>query len=183
MGTPNDVNSNQGSMVTALITQQTAVLEQMIGRKISKVTITNELFHHGRNCEIYGSMLFLKGKYRDLYSITSISENGIALSASTSFSTEGYILNTVTGIIERIGSNWSQLPLAIKITGDLGLIKSGDTASPRDDLKQILLEMVAAKSGLWKNNVQTEEGTIQTIRTQISAETQKLLQRYVQRDV
>lgn len=183
MGTPNDVNSNQGSMVTALITQQTAVLEQMIGRKISKVTITNELFHHGQNCEIYGSRIFLKGKYRDLYSITAITENEITLSVATSTSSDGYVLNPVTGIIERIGADWSQLPLAIKISGDLGMIKSGDTTSPRDDVKQILIEMVAAKSGLWKNNVQTEEGTIQTIRTQISAETQKLLQRYVQRDI
>lgn len=183
MGTPSDVNTNQQTMVTNLITQQTAVLENMIGRKISKETITAALFHHGRNCEIYGTKLFLKGKYRDLYSISALLEDGNALSVSTGSTVPGYILDAQAGIIERIGANWSQLPLAISITGDLGVLKSGDTTSPRDDLKQILIEMVAAKSGLWKNNVQTEEGTIQTIRTQISEETKKQLQRYIQRDI
>lgn len=183
MGTPSDIQTTQGSAVTALITQQTAILEAMIGRKISKETITNALLHHGRNCEIYGSTLFLKGKYRDLYTISSISEDGTALSVADDSSDNGYILDPVAGIIERIGSEWSRLPLAIKITGDLGLLKSGDTTSPRDDIKQILIEMVAAKSGLWKNMVTTEDGTIETVIKKISDETQKLLSRYIQRDI
>ena len=71
--------------------------------------------------------------------------------------------------------------LGIKLSGTLGMVDSG--LNPTGEMKQILIEMVAAKSGLWKLNVQTEDGKIETIRTNISDESKKMLNKYILKDI
>ena len=138
-------------------------------------TFTDVLFSHGVNCEIYGEELFFTGKYRDIYSISSITELGISLSAATSYTgVGGYYLDLKLGKLVRIGQVWSCQQLAIKASGSLGIGGSGGA----EDLKEAIIEMVAAKSGLWKNNIQTENGTIQNTRVNISDYAKAVLASY-----
>lgn len=181
MGTPADQVTTQGTAITALITQMTKELEITLGRKVESNAITAEVFYNGHNCEIYGNTLYLKGIYRDIYSISALTEDGTAISAATDSSSNGYDLDARLGLIKRIGSQWLLSEMIYKITGKLGLVNSDD--SVRDDIKQILIEMVAAKSGLWKNNVTTADGDITTIRTGISQDAKDLISRYRLRDI
>lgn len=179
VGAAADVQTDEATKITNLITREQSNLENMLGRKIQATAFTNILFQHNLNCRIFEEKLFLSGIYRDIYSISSITETGTTLTASTGYSDGGdYYLDTVKGIIIRINSYWSKEQLAIKASGNLGI--GGGTT--QDDIKQILIEMVAAKSGLWKKNVETEDGTIETIVTNISKDTEKMIKRYMLRD-
>lgn len=181
MGTPTDQRTTQSTPITNLIAQMTQELEILLGRKVEPNTITEEVFYDGYNCEMCDEKLYLKGIYRDLYTISAIDEDGTALSEATGSSSNGYKLDARLGIINRIGARWLLGEMAYKISGKLGLVNSDD--SVRDDIKQIVIEMTAAKSGLWKNNVTTADGTITTIRTKISDDTKDLIERYKLRDV
>lgn len=179
VGAPADVQTTQQTAITNLISRCTSEVENLIGRKVESTTITNVLFQHGLNCEIFGEKLFLRGIYRDLYSISSLSEAGTALTLVTDYGqSNGYYLDSTLGIITRHFMNWNTEPFAIKISGSTGL----GGASVLGDIKQAVIEMVAAKSGLWKINVQTEGGTIQSIRTTPSKETMASLQKYILRE-
>lgn len=63
---------------------------------------------------------------------------------------------------------------AIKISGMLGIGRGVVLG----DLKQAVIEMVAAKSGLWKFNVMTENGKIEQIRTKPSDKTLDTINKY-----
>ncbi len=175
MGTPADVVTKQGAQITALIAEQTALFEQITGRKAESTAFTDVFFYDGHNCEIYGSKMYLRGIYRDLLTISSITEDGTALSLATNTSSNGYYLDLDLGIIERVGAELLKGQMAYKITGTCGLSSS--------DVKVIIIEMVSAKSGLWKSNVQTEDGAIETIRTSISQDAKDLLNKYTLREV
>ena len=54
MGTPTDVRNTQSSQISDLITRVIQQIEQEIGRKIEKETITDELFEDGDGCDITG---------------------------------------------------------------------------------------------------------------------------------
>lgn len=182
MGTAEDVRTQQTTMVNTLIANEIKEIEETIGRRIEKEIITDELFEDYLGCEIKGQYLFLKGKFRDIYKITELKEDGAILEpVEDSNDGKDFYLNARTGFIKRVNQNWSRLPSAIKITADLGLV---DTTSPFDtkkDIKQILTEMVAAKSGLWKTNTETEGGDITTIRTNVSPATKASLKKYILR--
>jgi len=175
MGTPTDVRTSQGAAVTALIASMVAEFLRITGRSADTVSLSDYILTPS-DYEIYDDKLYLKGRYRDLYSITKIYELGSELSLATSYSSNGYQPDFRLGIIYRIGSSWIDLPMAIKITGAYGLNSSSDVL-------QIITEMVAAKSGLWKTSIQTESGKIDTIRMNITEQTEKLLDRYVLREV
>lgn len=180
-GTPSDVQTTQQTAITNLIARVESEIEQMLGRKITDTTVTNVLFQDGLNCEIIGDQLFLKGIYRDLYSVTTITENGVTLSAVTDYgSSNDYYLDSVKGFLIRANNPWSLEPFAIKITGKVCL---GGSATSLATIKQAAVEMTAAKSGLWKFNIETEGGTIQQVRTSIHSETKKSLEKFILRDV
>lgn len=160
MGTQDDVRTDLGAAITDLITRMQAFIEEKISRYIHSETITDILFQHDLNCEIYENELFLKNIYRDLYSISSITETGTALSAVTEYNdNKDYYLDKVKGVLIRNNQFWSQEPFAIKISGKVGLVNSDDTA--KEVWKQALIEIVAAKSGLWKEIISTEGGNIE----------------------
>ena len=182
MGTPSDVQTTQGTFITNLITREQSDLESILGRKITSNTATNLILQHYLNCQIYKTKLFLSGVYRDQYTITALTEAGNTLTASTGYSDGGdYYLDTSKGIILRINSYWDTQPLSIKISGKYGLVNQADD-SALSEINQILIEMVATKSGLWKNYVETEDGTIQTIRTNYSKDLNNRIKRYILRD-
>ena len=185
MGTPSDVRTQQGDSITILITTMQDEIERNTGRKVIPTAFTDALFQQGLNCFIKDNLLFLQAEFRDIYSITTILEDGIALTAGTdSDATGDYFLDWRKGILIKIDSNWSLENLAIKITGSLGIVDdpTADTPSSRADIKQALKEMVAAKSGLWKNNVETEDGSIEVIRTKISEDAKEIIKKYRLRD-
>jgi len=175
MGSPADVITNQGAQITALIGEQQALFEQITGRKVGSTAFSEVFFYDGYNCDIIGKKMFLKGIYRDLLTVTEILEDGTALAVATSTSSNGYALDLTLGIINRVNAEFLKSDMAYKITGTCGIAT--------EDVKAIIIEMVASKSGLWKSNVQTSEGDIQTIRTQISTDTKDRMQRYILRDV
>lgn len=184
LGLASDQQTTHATLITNLISTMTVELEQMIGRKVENETFTDVLFEDGLNCRLQDDLLFLQGKYRDIHTITSISEDRSALTVvSDSDDFNDYYLNSRLGYIKRVDRYWSCLPSAIKISGSLGLIAPGDTSSTRGDVKQILFEMVAAKSGLWRINTETEDGTVTTIRTNYSAETRKKIKALQLRDI
>ena len=176
-GVKSDVQRKQKRSISDIIDRKTIELEEILGRKIQSTTFTNILFQHGVNCEIYDQKLYLKGTYRDLYSITSISEEGTTLSVITDYNDgNDYYFDINTGIIHRKDRNWSQQPYAIKMSGKLGLVNT-TTELIRNDVKDVLIEMVAAKSGLWKTNVKTEGGDITTVRMNMSDDSSKMIEK------
>ena len=182
MGTPADVVTTQGAAITSLIAQMTKELETTLGRKVESFDVTTIYFYDGYNCEIYGNKMYLKGIYRDLYSITTLLEDGTAITESTGSAVNGYKLDARLGIIRRIGSLWLKSEMFYKITGKTGLADVSDDGV-RSDIKQLVIEMVAAKSGLWRNNVTTGDGNITTIRTNISQDAKDMIERFKLRDV
>jgi hypothetical protein len=173
MGTPTDIRTQHSTMVGTLITNSILEINRIIGRKIETETFTDELFEDGRNCLILDNVLYLNGKYRDTYSITAITELGSTLTVvSDSNDGNDYYIDTRLGFIKRVGQNWSKLNNAIKISGKLGIVDSlEDTV---EDLKQVLTEMVAIKSGLWKTYYNSEEFTVR----ELSAPSKEILEQY-----
>lgn len=178
-GAPSDVQTAQGSAITALIANVTSEVEKILGRKVESTSLSNKLFQDGLDCEIIGQHLWLKGIYRDLYTISAISEAGVTLTAVTDYNqSNDYFLDSVKGCIIRHNQNWNREPFAIKISGSYGL----GGAAVLGDIKQAVIEMVAAKSGLWKQNVMTEGGRIEQIRTTPNKLTMAALEKYRLRD-
>ena len=183
MGTPIDVRTQQGDAITSLITKLQDDLEREFGRKITANTITDLLLQDGLNCEIFDDSLYLKSEFRDMYEISEIIETGTTLTASTGYSDGGdYYLDIRKGVIIKIDDNWSLEALAIKLTGKYGLLNKSDN-SVLEGVKTILIQSVAAKSGLWKNAVQTEDGAIETIRTKIPTDVADMKKKYINKDL
>lgn len=177
MGTASDIQTQHGTLVTNLIARTITEVEQTIGRKIEDETITDELFEDGRNCIILDDLLFLKGKYRDLHTITSLAEDGTVLTPVSDSNDSGeYYLNIGIGAIKRVYGNWSPVHNAVKISGTLGLTDS--TGFTNFALKQALIEIVAVKSGLWTSYYKGEEFTVKDI----TDPTKRLLESYTLKD-
>lgn len=179
-GTDSSVQSTQQTAITNLISRCTADVEKTLGRKVESTTVSNVIFQDGLNCEILGNRLFLKGEYRDIYSISSIYECGLALTAVTDYNQSyDYFLDSKKGIIIRHLQPWNLEPFNIKISFSYGL----GGASVLGDIKQAVIESVAAKSGLWKYYLDSEEGRIERTRTSPSAKTMDSLKKYILRDL
>ena len=184
LGINTDQQTTHATAITELIANAVIEFEQFTGRKISATTFSDVLFEDGLNCEIIGQYLWLVGNYRDVYSITSLVENGITLDESIAYNdSNDYYLDTSKGYIKRLNAAWSTEPLAVKISGSLGLVVSGDTATTLLSIQQVITEMVAAKSGLWKVNTITEDGSITQIRTTISKDSKEVMARYRLRSI
>ena len=180
VGAPTDVQTTQQAAITALIANAVSYIEEMIGRKLEATSFTNVIFHDGLNCAIAGDTLYLKGIYRDTYTISALSEDGEALTAVAAYGDNGgYYLDKVKGAIIRAGADWSIEKFAVLVSGTLG-IGAGKTPPA---LKQAVIEIAASKSGLWKQNVVTEGGTIETIRTTPSKETMSAVKLFIGRDI
>lgn len=173
VGADSSTITSDTDRVTDIILGCQSELESMIGRKVDDTDVTDVILSNGINCEIIGSKLYLKGEGRDLYSITSLYENGILLNPVTTYNDGNhYFLDSAIGCIHRVGQFWSLEFAAIKITGKINI---SHTADIHEGVKLILIEMVAAKSGLWKYNIETEGGTVVNTRVNINKDTQKAI--------
>lgn len=181
MGLQSDITTTQTTMLTALILQKTREFRNITGRSAEAVETSLKLFQDGIDCSIEGPAMWLDNFYRDIISISVVKESNSTLTVvSDSNDGNDYIVDPTLGQIIRNQTNWSQLPMDIKITGIFGLstLVSATTYKIRDDVKLIIIEMVGAASGLWKTTVITDEGNIETVRNSVSAETKKRLQAY-----
>lgn len=175
VGAPQDVQTTQASAVTALINNAVSEVEQIIGRRIESYAVTNLLLLHDVNCTVLGNKIYLGGAYHDIYSISSLTLNGTALTAVSSTNATGdYYLDTRHGIIVRNGQQWGDFGTNLVLTGSAGL--NGGVVPPA--IKQAVIEIVAVKTGLWKYNVMTEGGRIESIRTTTNKDTMDLLDKY-----
>ncbi len=179
IGAKSDVQTTHATLISSLIANKQKELEERIGRKLEPTSFSSILFHNGLNCTIKDDKLFLKGIYRDIYSITSLYEEDTLLTDVTAYNDgKDYYYDAEKGVISRNNDYWSTEKFAIKITGKLGLVVSSTTETTKPDLKQALIEMVAAASGLWTNNFISENGTIETTRQKITAEADLCIKKY-----
>lgn len=179
MGTGTEERTANGSAVTNLISRVEYGIEQYIGRKVS-ATDFDIYVHDGRYCNIQGNLLFLKSYYYDIVSITSITEDSVSLTENTHFVVEE------PNIIERIDNWWSgEDQLNIRIVGKCGLVyNSGTEEAPvylaYPDIKQIAIEEVAVRSGLWTKIVDDGQGNEFAVsKSTLSKVTQERLNRYI----
>lgn len=180
-----DVQTNHQTQITALIANATQQVEDLLGRKITANSFTDVILENNMNCAIYGDKLYLKGPYRDTYSITAITEEGHALTAITGYDDgKDYYLDVSSGLIKRWPQYWSMNPFAIKITGAMGIGSwNGSTFTPNAAIKQAVIEMAAAKSLLWRQTVSNGDGTTTYIRTTINKDTEESLKKFILRDI
>lgn len=155
------------------------LIERYIGRKISAYPIDISI-HDGRFCSINGKYIFMQGIYFDILEIGTLSENGTELTEGIDF-----VINRPNEI-ERIQTQWNASnDLAIAITGLVGLVYDNsetDTANyvAHPDIKQIAIECVAVKSGLWAKNLADGDGNeFEVVKQSLPKMTLEQLKRYV----
>lgn len=174
VGAKQDVRDTNSERVELLITSCIDQAQRLTGRWFEAQEFSGVAFINGVNCSIIDNRLSFSGPYRDTYRIDSIVEEGVTLDAITSYNDgNDYYLDAGMGAILKIKGCWSTAPFGIIISGAYGY--GGEVGS--EAYRQIIIEMVAAKSGLWRQNVLTESGTIESIRTNISEETAGALKR------
>ena len=182
MGSTADINDTQNNAMTELITTMQSDLEKDLGRKVVKSTATDLLLQDGLNCAIFKEKLYLKGEFRDMYSISALVETSQALTASTGYNNGGDFYHDIRkGVIIRINDSWSLEQLALKMSGSYGLINTSEEV-PLEAIRLILINSVAAKSGQWKFKVLSDGVEVESIRTSIPADVKKMKKRYTLRD-
>lgn len=192
MGTASDLQTTERSaQLTVLIANCTEEFKRITGRSAELIDHSSvaKAFSSGINCDIFGKNLYLGSFWRDWYEITEVKEDGGVLTEIISAATQNndYMADPVVGKIMRPWAAWLDIPGTIEIKGRFGLITregAGTIQSPytyptRPDVKQIIIEMVAAQSGIWKQTIMTDAGSVESVRTRINAETQKLLDGYL----
>lgn len=174
-GVPDDVKITQGNSVDSLIASTYNEISDRIGRPLEQYDFGNVVLSNGINCSITGRNLTLFGKMRDVFSITSIKENGVELSPWSSQDGSGdYILFNGLGIIERTAiDGWD--------TSRQSIIIDGSSQCSNREISQAILEIVSIKSGLWKKTIQTEGGSITTEHSLSSP--YKIIDKYIQVDI
>jgi len=177
MGTGTEERTANSANVSMIIDNVQYGIEQYTGRKVS-ATDFDIYIHNGRYCNIQGNLLFLKSFYYDIVSITSITEGSTSLIEDTDFVVES------PNILERIDTWWDASDqLNIRIVGKCGLVYDSDGAGTYivfPDIKQIAIEEVAVRSGLWTKIVDDGQGNEFAVNKQsLSKGTQDRLNRYI----
>lgn len=192
MGTPTDVQTAQGTAITDLITRVTEEFKQKTGRSAELIDQTSSAvaFTDGVNCQVFTNDVYLDGVYRDFYELTEVKEDGVALTEIVSSATQNndYVVDRRVGKINRPWNGWLKIPGTIEIKGRFGLVTRAGTVGnytypTRDDVKQVIIEMVAALSGLWRQTIITENGALETTRLKITDATQKALDAFVLKSI
>jgi hypothetical protein len=153
MGLDDSQRAGNSSMVNTLIPQAVKMIENYIGRKITVAEETIKI-HDGRYCSIIGDKIYLQDQYFDIYSISSLKIDGVAMTENTD-----YVLQK-PNVIELIDQSWSSEKLGIEITGYFGMgsIDDSDVVSEHAGLKAIVIETVAVMSGLWARVLNDGQG-------------------------
>ena len=179
--TTDQINAHT-KQLTALIQNCTDIIEQESGRKITPYTVSEYRLRPGLDFSYYGDrQIFLRGFLRDIVEITTISSRGVILTAGVD-----YEIDRREGLLTRLNAGWLE---NIVITGVFGAVvnvakPTNENPSPEPQyepvpaIKQVLIEMVAAKSSLWKTSFESENGMIEHLRTTTSKDTQRLLDKF-----
>lgn len=170
--------TKQTDAVTDLITRKQEQLQTTLRRSLEDASFSNRYIWNGKDCVIVREKCFLNGFLRDTYEITSLTEGSTSLTASTDYSdVYDYIYDSKTGIIHKKNGYWSTDIQAIKISGSYGYLTASQAA--RSDIKDILIEMVAAASGLWKTNYTTSQGNITQTKHTMTKTTMALIKKHI----
>jgi hypothetical protein len=186
MGSPDDVRDNDDTIafIEDLITQKQSELSTMLGRVIDTATTeSDKLFRNGLDCSRYGDKLYFKGIYRDILTITSVKEgSSSALSVCDKTNRQNdYLVDANLGRMIRVNSIWDDSDF-ILVSGTFGYLNSN--GSPKAEIKNILKELVAVASRLWKTYVQNEQvGQIEVIRNDVSKSTRDLITKLTPRAI
>jgi len=179
MGTGTAERTANSAMITGLIDRVSYGVEQFIGRKISAQTVSLKI-HDGHYCSIQGNRCFLNGLYYDIANISALADNAVALTKNTD-----YIIRE-PNILERVNAYWTNVPLGLVLAGTFGLVYNSGTDiapvyTPFPDIKQIVIEACAIKSGLWSKNIEDGAGNqFQVIRQNLPKITIDQLNAYKQ---
>lgn len=180
MGTEQGQRDKHNAAISNLTELKQEELTIRLRRSLVSVDFSSQVFFNGRNCSISKEKLYLKGAFRDTYSISSITESGIALTASTAYADgNDYFYHANKGIIEKINNYWSIEPLAIVISGSYGYLNSSNET--RENIKLILIEMVAAASGLWTTQYLSSEGNITSTKYTVTKVTENKIKGHINR--
>lgn len=177
--TGTDQATTQATLIGNLITQAYEEFLLLTGRSANKITMTSMLLQDGVNCEIQGANLWLYGKYQDIITISALTEEGVSLSPSIAYGDNlDYIVNASEGCLIRLNNAWSTLHNALVITGyaGLGTMFNADFTI-REDIKKIIIEMVAASSGLWKETIISPSGQLDVTRQGLPKDTKDKIAR------
>lgn len=180
MGTGTAERTANSTMVTGLIDRVSYGIEQFIGRKISAQTVTSLKVHDGHYCSIQGNLCFMNGIYYDIANISALKDNAVALTKNTDFIVRS------PNILERVNAYWTGVPLGLELTGTFGLVYNSGSEetpawSPLPDIKQIVIEEVSIRSGLWSKNIEDGSGNTGVIlRQNLSKQTVDQLNSYKQ---
>lgn len=152
-GTPADVRLTQGAAVTSLIDKIQDDVQTELCRPIDDLLLVDARLYDSANCRIVAKSIFLYSFLADTYNITSIKCDGVSFTdySYNSFGAE---------IIREDGGYWPKTEI-ITISGNSRL--GGQAGSKA--IKQILIELVAIRFGLWKKTVMTEGGRIEVDRS------------------
>lgn len=128
------------ALMDDLIDKNIASIEKKYDIKLDNEDFTSQVFNHKDNCYISTDRerLFFTGKYRDIYSLTSVKESGAALTEITSQSTQDndFYKNLNKGFVTRNNSGWSGQKYDIEMTGSLGKVsKTTATTTPAPTLE------------------------------------------------
>lgn len=150
-GSPSDVRATQSTAVTNLIDSVQSHIESVTGRSIEVFSFSSIPLVDGHNCSINFESIFLSGKLYDTYALDSVTCDGVLLTSGVH-----YLLSR--GELIRMDLfSWTKKPGAVVISGQS---RMGGEAGI-EDIKQILIEIVAIKLGLWKKTILTEGGRVE----------------------
>lgn len=185
MALSSGVADKNSQMLEDLIKKEQKNLETILRRSLTSQTVTNKIIYHNSGCKISGrnnDKMYLVGDLRDMYSVTSLIEEGTALTASSAWDDgNDYYFDSASGIIERLDDSWSTEKMAFLISGSYGYLDSNQKAF--EDIELILTEMIAAKSGLWKTIYTNQEGSIEKVIHKITKPTEGLIKNHINYDL
>lgn len=165
VGCTDDQRTKQLNMVSQLIEENQKELIRVIGRKIEPTRLNATALVENKHFTFSSdyTKILLKGEFVDTYSITAVTEEGTALTESTTYNDSGvWSFDSTLAIIERLEGTWSTSKFAITVTGWYGYVE--EYGESREDLKLILKQMVAMKSGLWKRTFISDAGDVTTVK-------------------
>lgn len=152
-GTPADVRTTQGAMVTALIDRVQEDVQVEISRPIDAYHFVDLRLFRVTNCRIIDQSIYLYGLIADTYLLTNVKIDGQIVS-DYQYNMQG------SEIIRNNLLSWPTNQF-ITLTGSSRL--GGISGS--QSIKQIIMELVAIRAGIWKKAILTEGGMIQVERS------------------
>ena len=185
MGTQEDQRVKQLIAITNSISREQTYVEKITGRILYETDFSDILFQNNINCKILENKLILRGIYSDTLQIDTLIEGNETLIPIADFDDgNDYDFDKTLALITKLSSFWTRASFAIKISGKHGYGNwDGFNFTVEEDLSQAIIELVAAKSGMWRISVQGEDGDYETIVTTPKKSTYNLIKMHKRSEV